>query len=41
MLLCLGTKTVILSSIDLPSNGNKLVLLAKNDTGQSVNSWIT
>ena len=34
MLLSLGTKTVILSSIELPSNGNKLVLLAKNNTGQ-------
>ena len=34
MLLSLGTKTVILSSIELPSNGNKLVLLAKNNAGQ-------
>ena len=34
MLLSLGTKTVILSSIELPSNGNKLVLLAKNTSGE-------
>ena len=34
MLLSMGTKTVILSSIELPSNGNKLVLLAKNTSGE-------